>query len=307
MSSTPQTRSDSTNKGGDCNPGAIDDLTCSARGIHRQAEVTEEHLPQLKDFKEKFDSARAEYTKARDAAGKDRDAARTTLHTVREQIRCRVHKDQKQCLARAVDEVFDDIKDCAGDWGCCVDECACEFDDEVEEDDTVATLSARIARYTTEVEKAADCFTRLHKELEDLPERATKIKTEAAQLLADASDPDAGKDVVRLYARLLILERRIEEVWRGFTTVEAYVGCLCKALLCVLRGRQAIAKLEGAKAVLMCKEEAKKAACERKQTQTLEEVMAVYDRLCPPCPPKGAAEAEQDDAVEVEAVSGALT
>lgn len=262
----------------------------------------------MKDFKEKFDSARAEYTKARDAAEKDLDAARGTLHTVREQIRCRVHKDQKQCLARAVDEVFEDIKDCAGDWGCRVEECACEFDDEVEEDDTVATLSARIARYTTEVENAAYCFTRLHRELEDLPERATKIKTEAAQLLADASDPDTGKDVVRLYARLLILERRIEEVWRGFTTVEAYVGCLCKALLCVLRGRQAIATLEGAKAVLMCKEEAGKAACERKQAQTPEEVMAVYERLCPPCPPKRAATAEDgDDTVEVEAVGGTLT
>lgn len=298
MSSTHQNTSDRSSTGGTCDLGAIDDLTCSSKGISRRAEVTEERLPRLKEFKEKFDSARSEYGKARDAAQGDLDAADATLDTVLEQIRCRIPRDQKECLAEAVDEVFDDIRECAGGWGCCVGDCDCSFDDEVGEDDTVASLSARIARYATEVEAAAACFERLDEERTELPARAAQIKADAARLLADASDPVTGKDVVRLYARLLILRRRAEEVWRGFPTVSAYVACLCELLLCVLKGSKAIAALEGAKAELVCKEEARKAACARKQTQTLEEVLAVYVRECPPCPPKHPVEAREGDAAE---------
>ncbi|MEV0989624.1 hypothetical protein [Streptomyces sp. NPDC049949] len=147
----------------------------------------------------------------------------------------------------------------------------------------ITTLAARIARYTADTSKAAACFTDLDGELTALPERAAKIKTDAAQLLADVCDAALGKDVVRLYARLLVLLRRSAEAWRGFTTVSEFVDCLCKALLCVFKGWQAIAVLEGARAELLCKEETRKKACERKQKETVEEVMAEYTRLCPPC------------------------
>ncbi|WP_369777476.1 hypothetical protein [Streptomyces sp. R33] len=228
---------------GGCDPGAIDELACVAAGIQRRAEVTQEHLPQLREFQEKFNSARTQYTTARLAAKTDLDEAAATLGKVREQIRCRVTHEQRHCLQQAVDKVFDDIRRCQGGWGCCVDDCGCEFDDTVGRDDTVATLSARIARYTADTLKAAACFTALDGELTALPERAAKIRTEAAQLLADVCDAVLGKDVVRLYARLLVLLRRITEAWRGFETVSEFVDCLCRALLCVLKGWQAIAVL----------------------------------------------------------------
>ncbi|MEV6728063.1 hypothetical protein [Streptomyces sp. NPDC051364] len=283
MSSTPHHHPAGTSTGGGCDPGAIDELACVAAGIQRRAEVTQEHLPQLREFQEKFNSARTQYTKARLAAKTDLDEAAATLGKVREQIRCRVTHEQRHCLQQAVDKIFDDIRRCQGGWGCCVDDCGCVFDDTVGRDDTVATLSARVARYTADTVKAAACFTDLDGELTALPERAAKIKTEAAQLLADVCDAVLGKDVVRLYARLLVLLRRIAEAWRGFETVSEFVDCLCKALLCVLKGWQAIAVLEGARAELVCKEESRKKACERKQRETVEEVMAEYARLCPPC------------------------
>ncbi|WP_406185693.1 hypothetical protein [Streptomyces sp. NBC_01006] len=98
-------------------------------------------------------------------------------------------------------------------------------------------------------------------------------------------------------ARLLVLLRRSAEAWRGFAGVCEFVDCLCKALLCVLKGWQAIAVLEGARAELLCKEETRKAACERKRKETVEEVMAEYTRLCPPCTahPDGAEEEDPDE------------
>ncbi|MFJ3204914.1 hypothetical protein [Streptomyces sp. NPDC086989] len=293
MSSTAHHPPAGTGTGG-CDPGAVDALACIAAGIQRRAEVTQEHLPQLREFQDKFNSARTEYTKARLAARTDLDEAAATLAEVREQIRCRVTHEQRHCLQQAVDEVFEDIRRCTGGWGCCVDDCGCAFDDTVGPDDTVATLSARIARYTADTLAAAACFTGLDGELTALPERAAKIKTDAAQLLADVCDAVLGKDVVRLYARLLVLLRRITEAWRGFATVSAFVDCLCRALLCVLRGWQAIAVLEGARAELLCKEETRRKACERKQRETVEEVMAEYARLCPPCSAQPEGTGEED-------------
>jgi len=60
--------------------------------------------------------------------------------------------------------------------------------------------------------------------------------------------------------------------------------------VCTLRGWEAIAKLEGTKATLECREDAEATACLNKQTDTVAEVLSEYDKLCPPA--QGAAEGE---------------
>ncbi|MFF3935671.1 hypothetical protein [Streptomyces phaeofaciens] len=298
MSRTPQTQSDHAGTGGACDLGAIDDLACSATGIKRQAEKTEQQLARLTEFKDRFNSARADYTKARETAGADAEAAARTLKQVYEQLRCRIGAEDKHCLKRAVRQVFAEIRDCAGGWGCCADECDCEFDPSVGDEDTVASLAARIARYEAQVEREAACFTGLAGEKDALPQRAAQIKADATQLLADVAGPDAGRNVIRLWAQLLVLRRRLEELYRGFGPVSAYLDCLCKVLLCILKGSSAIAVLEGAKAKLECMDALKKKACDEKQTNSVAEVMEVYERLCRECPPKGTGDggqAEEDD------------
>ena len=52
--------------------------------------------------------------------------------------------------------------------------------------------------------------------------------------------------------------------------------------MCTLRGWEAIAKLEGTKAALECREGAEATACLHKQTDTVAEVLSEYDKLCPP-------------------------
>ncbi|MFD8410780.1 hypothetical protein ACFV2Q_03255 [Streptomyces sp. NPDC059650] len=56
MSSTVHTHPVGSSTGG-CDPGAIDELACTATGIQRRAEVPQEHLPQLREFQEKFNGA----------------------------------------------------------------------------------------------------------------------------------------------------------------------------------------------------------------------------------------------------------
>ncbi|MCJ0874264.1 hypothetical protein [Streptomyces sp. AP-93] len=296
MSSTPHTQSDDTSTGGDCDLGAIDDLACSATGIKRQAEKTEQQLPRLTEFKDKFNSARADYTKARETAGADAEAADKTLKQVYEQLRCRIGAEEKHCLKEAVKQVFAEIRDCAGGWGCCADECDCKFDPSVGDEDTVASLAARIARYEAQVEREAACFTALAGEKDALTQRAAKIKADALQLLAEIAEP--GKNVIRLWAQLLVLRKRLTGLYHGFGSVSEYMDCLCKVLLCVLKGSSAVAVLEGAKAKLECMDALKKKACEEKQTNTVDEVMEVYERLCRQCPPKGTVDegsAEEDE------------
>ncbi|TRO58519.1 hypothetical protein [Streptomyces sp. IB201691-2A2] len=286
MSTIEQTTSDGAHTGAgtgdDCDLDAIEHLACSARGIKKRAEVTDASLPQLQEFKKKFDSARTDYATARETAKTDLAAAEETLATVAEHLRCRVTEEQRKRLKTAVRQVFDEIRKCVGGWGCSVGDCDCEFDDGVKESDTVATLAARIAQYREDVDKAAVFFRALADEQTELLARAAKIKADADMLLADTADPAAGKDVVVFWARLLVLRKRAENVWQGFDTVASYMECLCKLLLCVLKGWQTIAILEGAREERICKEESRRAACDRKRDETVAEVMAAYSRLCPP-------------------------
>ncbi|MFC8662315.1 hypothetical protein [Streptomyces sp. NPDC057199] len=296
MSPIEQTTSDGAHTGAgtgdDCDLDAIEHLACSAKGIKKRAEVTDASLPQLQEFKKEFDSARTDYAAAREASKTDLAAAEDTLDTVAEHLRCRVTEEQRKRLKTAVREVFGEIRKCVGGWGCRVDDCDCEFDDEVGENDTVATLAARIAQYREDVDKAAAFFRTLADEQTELPARAAKIKADADKLLADTAEPAAGKDVVEFWARLLVLRKRAESVWQGFETVSSYVECLCKLLLCVLKGWQSIAILEGAREERVCRDESHRVACDRKQAQTVTEVLAAYSRLCPP---ESTAEVEEDE------------
>ncbi|GAA2242625.1 MULTISPECIES: hypothetical protein [Kitasatospora] len=70
-------------------------------------------------------------------------------------------------------------------------------------------------------------------------------------------------------------------MWHGFTTVADYVDRLCRELVCILKGWQAIAVLEGAKAGLECQDAARTAACEAKRKHVIDEVLTEYEKLCP--------------------------
>ena len=211
----------------DCETGEIDDLACAAKGIQKQSEVTNESLVQLEPFKTQFETARTDYTGARDAAQTDILAAWALLDMIREQLRCHVEEETREHLWQALRKVIHDIHECAGEPGCCVGECHFDpgytgGDDDDHGPDSVAAgaeqiarLAGRIERYRKDTKKASDCFAALIKEQADLPARATQYKADLDQLEADVAADAKHQDVVRLWARLLVAKYHLDNVLEG--------------------------------------------------------------------------------------------
>jgi hypothetical protein len=187
--------------------------------------------------------------------------------------------EQKECLDKAGEEVFEDIDECSPDPGCCSGEC--EYDDTVPDDATVATLTPIIDEYTRKVAADTACFTSLVGEAKTITDQVAAIKAEVTQLAQDVAGTDTTK-LARWYARWLIASYKLDakHLGHGFTSVSAYADCLCKTLQCIAAGWAAIAVLEGARAELACLEAAKETACKLKIEQTLEAILEAYDCCC---------------------------
>jgi hypothetical protein len=264
---------------GDCDPGAIEDLACSAKRFQKQAEVVTASLEQITKFRDKFATARASYQAAKDASTADVTAAKKQLEDVLGQLRCRLADDTEECLDHALEKVVACIRKCAGEPGCCVG--PCEFDADPGTD-TAPALMGRIEQYRRDVDQSAKCFDHLIEEITALPKRATALKDEVASIADDACSEQSPKDWVQLYARAVVAEWKLKDaqLYQGFPTVNDFVDCLCQALMCVLKGWEAIALLEGVAAELDCKADAAEAACKKKQDDMVGEVLSCYDRCC---------------------------
>jgi len=266
----------------DCDLGDIESLACSAQRFQKQADVANESLAQMTDFKTKFATARGDYQKVRGTVQPDVDAAKSQLAETMETLRCKLDDDKKECLDEAFEKVVVAIKDCSPPSGCCAG--PCDFSSDVGEDETAAQLAGRIDQYRRDVGVSADCFTSLIADQTDLPARVAKVKAEVASIAADLCAENGPKDYARLYARALVAEWELKpkQLWRGFPTVNDYVDCLCKCLTCALSGWEAIAVLEGVKVEIDCKAAAAAAACAKKRDDMVDEVMCEYVRCCPP-------------------------
>ena len=277
----PTSDGSTTDPCGDCDLGAVETLACTAKRFQKQADVVNESLTKINEYKTRFGTARADYQKARDAVGADVAATKTTLDDLIGQLRCRLDDDREECLEKALKTVVKSIRECAGKPGCCAD--ACDFDKDPGSD-TAAALATRIEEYRRKVAKYAACFDQLLTEQTAIATRVAEIKAEVASIAADMAADKPGKDWARLFARALVAHWRLKpnQLWQGHKTVNDYVDCLCTALTCLLKGWEAIAILEGVKAELDCQDDAKDAACLKKQTDVVDEVMRVYVCECPP-------------------------
>ncbi|MEU9078190.1 hypothetical protein [Kitasatospora sp. NPDC048538] len=268
---------------GCCDADAIDALACKAQGIRRRADVIQESLKTLEPFKAAFSTAKKDYGAARTAAGHDVKTADAQLKAIREQLRCRLDEEQRDCAERSEQKVQTRIEACAGEPGC--REFPCEFGTEGHKDDPTGKLAGLIAHYRSEIDAASAFFLELVAEQTALPQRAARLKADAAQLTADAADPN--RSPLELYVRLLVLDRAAKGVWNGFPGVQEYVDCLCRTLLHVLKGWEAVAVLEGWRAVRACQDQGREARCKQLREHTVEEVMAEAAKCLGDCGPHG--------------------
>jgi hypothetical protein len=259
----------------------------------RQAEVAEESTKALEGYQTKFESARGAYTKVRADAKADVDAAGTKLDEIKETLKCVLGNDERKCLRESLDTVTAAIEECAGtSTGCCAGEC--DYPSAPTEGETTSSLAGLIDQYRQAAVRNKACFESLMDLLVSIPPAIVDLKSAVAQLALDVR-ADGPKDLVRLYARYLVLRSRLDgdKLFGGFASINAYVDCLCHAMQCSYAAWQAVIELEGRKARLDCEERARKAECDRKQKDILEDILCEYEK-CKPQPSKPPAEHDPD-------------
>jgi hypothetical protein len=262
----------------ECDPAVLDEMRCQAMGIAAQAEYIAGKQAGLDTARTQYEGARTAYGAAREAAEPIVDTAGNQLTKLIEQLTCLINDGSVvDKLDRAYRRVRHRLDECGDQSGC-----YCEQDCDYDEDRRCppADVPARIADITQRTKAAEDCFADLIQEDKKLPERVAAAKAEVDDIetkIAGSPDPATFR---RLYAAALVARRHLAAVWRGFIDVNAYVDCLCGALTCMLRGHTAIADLTRRLAEQQCHRKADEDACSRLRTNTVDEVLAEYLKIC---------------------------
>jgi hypothetical protein len=279
------TSTSGTSTTGDCAGCDVGGLACSIEMYKRQAVVAEESTTALQGYQEKFDTARSGYTKARADAKTDVEGAAKTLGVIKDSLKCVLGDDERRYLREALDTVTAAIEACAGtSGGCCVGDCS--YPSAPTDGETTSSLAGLIDQYRQAAAKNQACFVSLIDLLSSIPTAIADLKAAVAQLAADVK-AEGPKDLVRLYARFLVLRIRFEgdKQFGGFSSVNAYVDCVCRAMQCSYAAWQSVIELEGRKARLDCEERARKAECDRKQKDILEDILCEYEKKSKTQPP----------------------
>lgn len=261
-----------------CEPG-VDDLKCVAAGDRAKAAYHDTFEKDLTQAKIDYETTRKAYrTEQHDGAAIVQGLENEIRHLV-ERIKCQIEQKRVwRCLDDAFCAVRDELKCCPTAGLCCED--PCEFPLKDIENKTLAELAALIERYQERTDAAKKCFTDLLGEPAALKARVEAAKAEVASVTTALGGDPATIDLKRLYARALVVQWQIEIVWGPFGQVQKFVDCLCQALTCWTQGGHAVYQLTGARAVAECKEQTKKDRCDTLRTETVEQVLAAYDRLC---------------------------
>lgn len=267
---------------GGCDPSpALDERRCRDKGLKAQLEYAEEHAAKLDEATTDYDAARSAYGDARrNAAPKVQDL---TGHAARllDKLRCLIDED---CVISALDAAAEEVErylECCDPQGCP------EFDGafDTEPPERYAKLEARIAKYSHTVADAEEAFAELAGEPAALVARVAAIEESIKAVEAAIGGQDDQVNLTKLYAEVAIAKWRLTRVWGGYSDIAAYLNCLCSALTTWSEGVDAIATLEGAKAVRDCQRASAQAWCDRIEADPVTEVMAVFDRLGSCAPP----------------------
>jgi chromosome segregation ATPase len=262
----------------ECDLGEIDKLTCTAKKIERQAEVTKESLEQLDNRRDQFKAAKDAYTTAWTTAKADVDAANDRLQHLLKDLGCRLSDASKGCLREQWGRVKGEIEECGSKPGC--REFDCEFDDSVGENETQAALAGRIQELRQRAEDLDAYFQTLVDLQASLPQQAAQARQAVEALASDTAADTEGKNALKLYARALVLEWTLHAVWGGFKEIQVYLDCLCATLTCLLKAWTAIVTLEGAKAERKCKDDRQQERCDALRANPVIELLDRYEKEC---------------------------
>ncbi|MGW6129734.1 hypothetical protein ACWFNE_06890 [Cellulomonas sp. NPDC055163] len=284
--------------GDECDDRALQDLQCRNEALAQESAYRAGHQPLLASAHKDFDAAKRKY---RDNQREAATRIRGYMHDVSvlvERLECRI--DQPRAV-RCLDDKFETV---SGWLDCCVGStCGCSEVPEVEfGTDPPAEhrkLVRRVRRYVRVVEDTRKAFKTLVAEPDELTKRVAAVGAELtaiAQLLdggtpagsapaSDAtmpSDTPTTPDLKELYARALLVRRRLEKkwIWNGFGSYAEFEDCLCRALTTWTDGVEAIAVLVGVLARRTCAQKNADAWCAKVVSAPEAEVLALYERSC---------------------------
>jgi hypothetical protein len=260
-----------------CNTGAIDDLQCEAKGVKAESDALAGVAAALDTRRTAFETARGDYSTAREQAAKDVKDLDGKLECImpgfKDKDKAPLNRDEVECLDKAFAQVLECLDECPEDQGCCVCE-DCGFDSQTWTVGQIDDLRGR-------VEKVEKCFDEV---LVKEPE-ALKTRVEEARKLVDTLKEDMDKtprDAKRLYARALEARRALEVIWGRFKDVNEFQNCLCRGFTCSLKGRKLLAQLAGDQAYQWCQEESRRKRCDWLRKNMVEETLATALVICPP-------------------------
>ena len=262
-----------------CDTSGIDDLQCEATGIKAESDALAAVAEDQAKRRIAFETARAAYTKARDAASQQVKDLNRTVDDLLDDTRCLLNRDDVTCIDQAFNQVLDCLESCTDEPGCCVGE-GCGFEDRTW---TVSQMDdLRI-----QVERVERCFDEvLVKEPAALGLRVTGVQEMVDELAKDLK-ADPREDANRLYARAKQASWVLDGIWGRFANVNEFQNCLCCGLTCSLRGRQWLALLAGKKAYQECQEGSRTRRCQWLRDNMVDETLATQLILCPPGTPCG--------------------
>ncbi|MEO8220334.1 MAG: hypothetical protein ABI563_06080 [Specibacter sp.] len=271
---------DSGDKDACCDPKDIDKLQCKMMGIAKQAEYNGPFTALLDQAKADYELTRKLYRQTRHDAHVKVQNLEHDIKALTEGIRCRIEQERVvRHLDAAFDQVVEQLKKCQPEPGCCCTEDDCDFDLDCREL-SYHELVKRIEWYERRTAAAQKCFTDLVGEPAALAARVAACKGQVDAINAALLEDQAKTDLKVVYVQALVAERDICRVWNGFDDVNEFVECLCCALKCWTNGGGAVSKLLGAKAVRDCHRKAEEDHCTRLQGSTVDEIIAIYDKLC---------------------------
>lgn len=264
----------------DCDPRLVDCLKCKAAGIAAQADYNSQHQPELEAAQTTYDTTRKTYRDARGGVALQVQDMRHQIKHLIERIKCLIkQKRVVECIDEAYLLVVAQLDECGYPEGCCADD-ECEFDTDCGDLD-YDELVKRITRYQAHADRAKACFTKLVTEPTELVKRVAACKAEVDAINAALGAEPANTDLKKVYAQAKVARRHIGHIWNGFDETRDFVECLCRALTCWTKGCAAVSVLTGAQAVADCEQKANDARCTNLHDNTVDEIITVYERICP--------------------------
>ncbi|MDJ0355307.1 hypothetical protein [Paenarthrobacter sp. PH39-S1] len=280
-----------------CDPKHIDDLQCRMMGIAKQAEYNGPFTVLLDKAKMDYDLTRKDYRQKRHDAQLKVQDLQHAVKQLTERIRCKIEQERVvRNLDKAFVQVVDQLTKCQPEIGCCCSEADCHFDLDCQ-GLPYDELVKRIDKYQARTDAAQQCFTTLVGEPAALELRVAARKDDVDKINAVLLEDPATTDLKMVYAQALVAERDVNRVWNGFGDVNEFVECLCCALKCWTNGGGAVSKLLGTKAVRDCRRKAEQDHCARLQSNTVDEIIVIYDKLCAderPCDADGERHGHQE-------------